>query len=60
MPVQFLVDSVPAGFDLSSIFTMITDGVKSVIGLVSTFPLNIFLGASIMGIGVGIYKGLKR
>lgn len=60
MPVQFLADAVPAGFDLSSIFTMITDGVRSVIGLVSTFPLNIFLGASIMGIGVGIYKGLKR
>lgn len=60
MSVQFLADAVPAGFDLSSIFTMITDGVRSVIGLVSTFPLNIFLGASIMGIGVGIYKGLKR
>ncbi len=60
MPVQFLADAVPAGFDLSSVFSMITDGVKSVIGLVSTFPLSLFLGASIMGIGIGIYRGLKH
>ncbi|MCH5272735.1 MAG: hypothetical protein J1E35_03590 [Lachnospiraceae bacterium] len=51
---------MPEGFDLTAIFTAIVNGAKSVIGLATEFPLNLWLGASILGIGLGLYRGLKR
>ena len=31
-----------------------------VLGLFQVFPLNVFLGATLVGIGVGVYRSLKR
>lgn len=31
-----------------------------VLGLFEIFPLNIFLGASLIGVGIGVFRGLKR
>lgn len=59
MVVQFLSE-VASNYDMTNVFTLVTNGVKSVIGLVSEYPLNIFLGASVIGIGIGIYQGLKH
>lgn len=38
----------------------IVDLVTKVLELFTVFPLNIFLGASLVGIGVGVYRALKR
>lgn len=32
---------------------------KSALGLFSEFPLNVFLIASIIGIGIGVFKKLR-
>lgn len=31
-----------------------------VLSLFEVFPLNVFLGASLVGVGVGVYRALKR
>ena len=31
-----------------------------VLGLFEVFPLNVFLGAALVGVGVGVYRALKR
>lgn len=49
-----------AGFSFTQIFGWITEGIQAVLSVCTEFPLNIFIGASVIGIGVGIYKSLKR
>ena len=44
----------------SSLVTEIINVTKSALGLFSVFPLNVFLVASIVGIGIGVFKKLKR
>lgn len=51
---------MPTGFDLSSIFTAIADGLEMILGLCVKFPLNIFIGAAVINIGIGIYRKIKR
>ena len=31
-----------------------------VLSLFEVFPLNVYLGASLVGVGVGVYRALKR
>lgn len=44
----------------SSIFTIIVDGAKEILSLFTVFPLNIFLGASLVGLIVSVIRKLKR
>lgn len=39
---------------------MIVSLTTTVLGLFNVYPLNIFLGASLVGIGVGVFRALKR
>lgn len=43
-----------------SVFTTVTTAAKSVLGLFTEFPINVFLAVSIMGIAVGLVRKLKR
>ena len=45
---------------VSSVTSMLGDVVESVAGLITTFPLNIFLGLTLIGVGVGLFRKLKR
>lgn len=49
-----------AGFSITEVITLITDGVKGILPLFTEFPLNFFLGAGIVGVGVGFFKRLKH
>lgn len=51
---------MPTGFDLTSIFTAISEGLEMVLGLCVKFPLNIFIGAAVINIGIGIYRKVKK
>lgn len=46
--------------DFTNIFQWITDGIKSILSVCTVFPLNIYIGASVIFIGVAIYKSLKK
>jgi hypothetical protein len=43
-----------------TLFTTIVNGAKAVAGLFTVFPINVFLAASIMGIGAGVFMKLKH
>lgn len=47
-------------FSFTNIFSWITEGIQSLLSLCTEFPLNIYIGASVIAIGVGIYKSLKH
>lgn len=49
-----------AAFSFTDVFGYITEGIQSVLGLCTEFPLNIFVGASVISIGVGVFKRLKH
>lgn len=49
-----------ASFNFTEVFGWITEGMKSLLSVATEFPLNIFVGASVIGIGAGLYHSLKR
>lgn len=44
----------------TNLVTSVIGVTKEALGLFSTFPLNVFLIASIIGIGIGVFKKLKH
>lgn len=54
------MNEAASAFSFTEVFGWITEGIQSVLSVCTEFPLNIFIGASVIGIGVGIYKSLKR
>lgn len=56
----FLTDAAFSFSDITSTFTVIGDGVKTVLGICMQPPLSIFLGASIFGIGIAVYRKLRH
>lgn len=47
-------------FNFTEVFGWITEGIQSLLSVATEFPLNIFIGASVIGIGAGLYHSLKR
>lgn len=43
-----------------TVFETIINAAKSVLGLFTEFPINVFLAFSVIGIAVGVIKRLKR
>jgi hypothetical protein len=43
-----------------SVFTVIINGAKAVLGLFTVFPINIFLASSILGIAIGVVRKIKK
>lgn len=43
-----------------SVFDVIVNGAKAVLGLFTEFPINVFLAVSIVGVAIGVVKRLKR
>lgn len=53
-------ESVISGFDVDGVFDIIVSVVNKVVPLFLSFPFNIFLGSSLVGIGVGLFRKLKK
>lgn len=51
---------MPEGFSIVESVNVIVEGLKSVLSLCTEFPLNFFLGSSILGLGLGLFKFFKR
>ena len=51
--------STTGGIDLTVADSIVSLTTK-VLSLFEVFPLNVFLGASLVGVGVGVYRALKR
>lgn len=47
------------GIDVT-IVDSILEVTRTILGMFSVFPLNVFLTAGIVGIGIGVFKKLKR
>ncbi len=48
-----------SGLDMT-VIDEVVEVTKTVISLFTIFPLNIFLGASILGIGITIFSALRH
>ena len=48
-----------SGLDMT-VIDEVVEVTKTVISLFTIFPLNIFLGASILGIGITIFSSLRN
>lgn len=59
MPSMMYLTTTTNGID-TSVAQSIVELTKIVLGLFNEFPLNIFLGAALVGIGVGVYRSLKH
>lgn len=59
MPYMSLLTAGTTGID-TSVADAIVELTTKVLGLFQIFPLNIFLGAALVGIGVGVYRKLKH
>lgn len=62
MPLQFLevsADVSSLASTVGAITDMMVDVCTDVIGLMTNFPLNIFLGLSLVAAGVGLFKKLR-
>lgn len=44
----------------TSVADSILDLTKKVLQMFTVFPLNVFLGASLLGIGIGVFRKLKK
>lgn len=59
MDFMFLTADAANTIDTGAVNSII-DVAKSALGLFSVFPLNVFLVAAFIGIGIGVFKKLKH
>lgn len=63
--LQFLENTVNTNIsqlatDLGAVVDMIVDGAKDVMGLVTEYPCNVFVGLAMLGVAVGLCKKFIR
>ena len=51
---------MPEGFSIAQNLEVIVDGLKGVMSLCTEFPLNFYLAAGLLGLGLGLFKFFKR
>lgn len=51
---------MPEGFTLSTLLSNLTTLVEWVVGNITIFPINLFMAASLAGLGVGIFHKVKH
>lgn len=54
-----LTDAASNGIDVT-IVDSILEVTRTILGMFSVFPLNVFLTAAVVGIGIGVFRKLKR
>lgn len=50
---------LPAGIDILSLIDLIKEILLKIVDLFGIFPLNIFFGATLVGLGIMFFKRLK-
>ncbi len=56
---MLLTEGASTGIDVT-IVDSILEVTRTILGMFTVFPLNVFLTASIVGIGIGVFKRLKH
>lgn len=51
---------LPAGIDVLGLIDLIKEILVKIIDLFGIFPLNIFFGATLIGLGIMFFKKLKK
>lgn len=51
---------MPEGFSILEPISAAVEGLKSVLSLVTEFPLNVYTAFSILGCGLGLFAFFKR
>lgn len=51
---------LPEGIDVLGLIDLIKEIITKIVGLFGIFPLNIFFGATLVGLGIMFFKRLKR
>lgn len=59
MPIVSLLTGTTNAID-TSVVDSIVELTEKALGLFTVFPLNVFLGATLLGIGIGVYRSLKH
>lgn len=54
------MEGTSAAMSFTDVFGWIGEGMETILGLCTKFPLNIFIGSSVIFIGVRIYRKLKH
>ena len=57
--LMYLTSTTTNAIDVT-IVDSILEVTRTILGMFSVFPLNVFLTAGIVGIGIGIFKKLKH
>lgn len=58
-PVVSVLTDTTNAIDVT-IVDSILEVTKTILGMFSVFPLNVFLTASLVGIGIGVFRKLKK
>lgn len=51
---------LPEGIDVLGLIDLIKEIITKIVDLFGIFPLNIFFGATLVGLGIMFFKRLKR
>jgi len=54
-----LTGATASGIDVT-VVDSILEVTRTILGMFTVFPLNVFLTASVVGIGIGVFRKLKR
>lgn len=55
----YLTETAASGIDVT-VVDSILEVTRTILGMFSVFPLNVFLTAAVVGIGIGVFRKLKR
>ena len=59
MNTALLTETATSGIDVT-IVDSILEVTRTILGMFTIFPLNVFLTAGIVGIGIGVFRKLKH
>lgn len=54
-----LTETATSGLDVT-VVDSILEVTRTILGMFTVFPLNIFLTAGVVGIGIGVFRKLKK
>lgn len=57
--MMFLTETATSGIDVT-VVDSILEVTRTILGMFSVFPLNVFLTAAVVGIGISVFRKLKR
>ena len=59
MDAFMMLTETTSGIDVT-VVDSILEVTRTILGMFTVFPLNVFLTAAVIGIGIGVFRKLKR